>query len=97
MASSGGMNTPISPKPGQVWSSRDPRDKGLTATVIDVANGFVRIQRHRKTTVSIRRFHREYELVSDADQSGKGVSEMATESLGQTQGGKPHTRIRAAQ
>lgn len=50
------------PQPGEVWRSRDPRDDGLLVTVIDVANGFVRIQRFRKTTVSLRRFHREYEL-----------------------------------
>lgn len=52
----------MTPEPGQVWRSRDPRDDGLLVTVVDVANGFVRIQRFRKTTVSLRRFHRDYEL-----------------------------------
>lgn len=50
------------PEPGQVWRSRDPRDDRLLVTVLDVANGFVRIQRFRKTTVSLTRFHRDYEL-----------------------------------
>lgn len=52
---------PPDPQPGEVWLSRDPRDNDLKVTILDVANGFVRIQRFRKTTVSLVRFHRDYE------------------------------------
>jgi hypothetical protein len=51
----------VTPEAGQKWRSRDPRDNGLVVTVLDVANGYVRIQRFRKTTVGLRRFRRDYE------------------------------------
>lgn len=54
------------PQVGERYRSRDARDNGLTVTVIDYANGFVRIQRFRKTTVSLRRFYRDYELVPES-------------------------------
>ena len=50
----------IEPKPGERWRSRDKRDDGLIVTVLDVANGYVRIQRFRKTTISLARFRRDY-------------------------------------
>ena len=46
---------------GSIWRSRDPRDDGLCVKVLAVENGYVRIQRHRKTNVSLTRFHRDYE------------------------------------
>lgn len=52
------------PEVGSVWRSRDPRDDGLRVTVLAVANGYVQIQRFRKTRVSLTRFHREYSPVS---------------------------------
>jgi hypothetical protein len=58
------------PQAGDVWRSRDPRDDGLRVDVIAVENGYVRIQRFRKTNVSLGRFHREYELVRPARGSG---------------------------
>jgi hypothetical protein len=54
------------PEIGSRWISRDPRDDGLVVTVLAVANGFVRIQRYRKTNVSLRRFRRDYEPVESS-------------------------------
>ena len=51
------------PQPGDVWASRDSRDNGLHVTVLAVSNGYVRIQRFRKSTVSLRRFHSDYLFV----------------------------------
>ena len=48
---------------GQFWRSRDPRDHGLIATVLWVAGGYVGVQRFRKSTVRLDRFHRDYELL----------------------------------
>lgn len=55
------------PEVGSVWRSRDPRDAGLQVTVLAVANGYVRIQRFRKTNVSLKSFHSEYEPVTSCE------------------------------
>ena len=61
------MGTKRLPRKGETWRSRDPRDQGLTVTVLDVwadsSHKWVRIQRFRKTNVSLRRFHSDYEPV----------------------------------
>jgi hypothetical protein len=55
------------PQAGDIWRSRDPRDDGLLVTVLDVwadsSHKWVRIQRFRKTNVSLRRFHSDYVFV----------------------------------
>jgi hypothetical protein len=66
------MTTPKrKPQVGDIWQSKDPRDKGLRITVIDVwcdsSHGWIRIQRFRKSTVSAARFHRDYIFVSAAE------------------------------
>lgn len=50
---------------GQRWKSLDPRDEGLTATVLSTSGpgGFVTIQRFRRTRVRFERFVKAYELV----------------------------------
>lgn len=57
---------PPYPKTGDVWRSRDKRDKGLTVVVIGVNEheGRVQIKRHRYSSVALRRWAREYEFVS---------------------------------
>lgn len=53
--------------PESRWRSRDPRDKGLIATVISHSGegGFITIRRFRTTRVRWDRFFRDYEPVDE--------------------------------
>lgn len=56
---------------GQVWESRDPRDDGMQVTVLSIdgdvtwGNGFVTVQRLRKSDMRASTLRRYYRLVKD--------------------------------
>ena len=54
------MNDPVA---GEIWESTDPRDNGLRVTILEVTDGYVKIQRFRKTRVSLKRFHHDYRRI----------------------------------
>jgi hypothetical protein len=57
-------------KVGQVWESRDSRERGLRATVLDIdagvntyGNGFVTVQRFRKSRMRASTLRSRYSLI----------------------------------
>jgi hypothetical protein len=56
---------------GSVWRSRDPRDNGLTVTVLRVESSRIQIQRYRKSWVRRNRFRFDYEPVAASGTDGE--------------------------